>query len=153
MTSAVLLLAAAALAAEPLDKSPLPDGRWSGPARCRAPRSAALKRAVLDVADDRLVLRGVDRRGVVIDEIPLVRLEDPPSDSFDPRLPRRGKPGDATRTVRVASSVEERPLEGKIEATRERDMAWLTLESSDKAGPFGGVCSATLRPEKKDKAK
>ena len=156
MTSAALLLAAAALAAEPEPKPLLPDGsRWSGPVKCRDPKAAGLKRAVLlaDKKEDgsrRAVLRGVDAEGVVVDER-VFSLSDsgPVARRADPSVPRRGKPAKLSRALALMTSDEREPaLAAKIEVSAKGGSLKLSTRSSDKTGAtFGGDCSGTLALE------
>lgn len=168
MRLAVPLLAAAALAAEPAPRPPLPDGgRWSGPLFCRFPEDAPLKRAALLAQKDkdgtrRLVLRGMDGKGVIADERILVLTpeEDRDGERPDPRVSRRKHyraeavrfKFSARRANEVLGTPEDAAAEPEVTGVLlvEPDEKTVTLRADRTAvaSLLGGACEGTLKREK-----
>lgn len=149
-----LLLAAAALAAEPETPPMIPDGsRWSGRMTCRSPRAADLARAVLLAERDkdgarRLVLRAITGKGVVADErILSAEYADPEERPVDPSVPRvSGPPPERLRLV-FKTADREPVLGGTLAFDAKKKLLTLALKPEPSGESLGGACSGALKRE------
>ncbi|UPT74227.1 MAG: hypothetical protein M0D55_00150 [Elusimicrobiota bacterium] len=143
-----LLLAAAAAASDAPSRALPKDARFSGPMLCRFPKDGPLKRAVLLSLDDaegreKIVLRGIDGRGVVVDErvLTLTREESRPVVS------RRKRPAPPPERWAFAASGTP-PVFGTLEVEFEARKAVVMAARTEEPTLLGGACEATLTLEK-----
>jgi len=143
-----LLLAAAAAASDGPSRALPKDARFSGPMLCRFPKEGPLKRALLISTDDaegreRVVLRGIDGRGVVAEErvLTLTREESRPvvSRRKRPELPPARYSFAASGTPAVFGTLE-------VDADARR--AVVAAARTEEPTLLGGACEATLTLEK-----
>jgi hypothetical protein len=148
MISAALLLAASAAASDGPARALPKDARFSGPMLCRFPKEGPLKRALLLSLDDaegreRVVLRGIDGRGVVAEERTLTLTRE----ESRPVVSRRKRPKIPPERWTFASNGTP-PVFGTLEVDSEAGKAVVIAARTEDPTLLGGACEATLALEK-----
>lgn len=129
--------------------------RFSGPLYCRFPEDAPLKRAVLLVAagkengSTRLLLRGMDGKGVIADEreVKVEEVVDRDAVQNDPRYTRR-KHGPQRPTRYSFTAGGEPVVSGTLDLSVDERSLTLKADRTAEVSLLGGACEGTLKRER-----